>query len=557
MNINDMSVKLILYFFCIAAFLNIDILFGKDIKSSYTLLGSSSSVNFTSSNLPIVVINTHGQTIPDEPKITADMGIIYNGEGVRNNVTDPFNNYSGKIGIELHGNSTQTFPKKPYSIETRDSTGANLDVSILGMLADNDWIFLASYIDRTFIRDPLAHYLSTMTGQWSSHCRFCELVLNGEYEGIYIVVEKIKRTKNRLNLSKLTQADTSGDNLTGGYIYEVDGFVNDIATPTTPGAFGSNHRLIEYPKVEDVVSTQLNYIKSFDDGFRNVMNSSTYADQVNGYSKWIDVDAFIDELITQETIRNSDAYAWSAYFHKDKNMKLAAGPAWDFDQSSGNSSYPDNGVVGGWLFTNPGKPDVPFFWRKLYYEPDFKSKFQVKWKGLRQSVFSTDKVMAFIDSCANYLNEAQQRNFQRWPVLGVFIWRETTGYQNRNTYQKEIDYMKSFVSARLKWLDDSLHYTSNVVAEPQTQPAFFSLSQNYPNPFNPSTVINYYLPVASPVVVKVYDILGQEVTTLVNEVKSAGHYFITFNASTLSSGVYFYRITAGTFTQSKQMMLIK
>ena len=146
------------------------------------------------------------------------MGIIWNGEGVRNNVTDPFNNYSGRIGIELRGNSTQGFPKKPYAVETQDSTGANLDVSILGMPAENDWTFLASYIDRTFIRDPLAHFLSTLTGRWSSRCRFCELILNGEYEGVYIVLEKIKRTKNRLDLSKLTPADTLGDNLTGGYI---------------------------------------------------------------------------------------------------------------------------------------------------------------------------------------------------------------------------------------------------------------------------------------------------------------------------------------------------
>ena len=80
-----MSIKSSLYFFCIVAFLNIDVVSGKDIQSTGALYEISSSVNFTSSNLPIVVINTHGQTIPDYPKITADMGIIYDGAGVRNN----------------------------------------------------------------------------------------------------------------------------------------------------------------------------------------------------------------------------------------------------------------------------------------------------------------------------------------------------------------------------------------------------------------------------------------------------------------------------------------
>jgi hypothetical protein len=543
-----MSIKSSLYFFCIVAFLNIDVVSGKDIQSTGALYEISSSVNFTSSNLPIVVINTHGQTIPDDPKITADMGIIYDGAGVRNNLTDPFNNYSGKIGIELRGNSTQNFPKKPYSLETRDSTGANLDVSILGMPADNDWILLASYIDRTFIRDPLAHYLSTMTGCWSSHCRFCELILNGEYEGVYIVVEKIKRTKNRLNISKLNPADTSGDNLTGGYIYEVDGFGDD---------FG-DHRVLEYPKIEDVVNTQLNYIRSYDDSFRNVMSLSTFNDTVNGYSKWIDVDAFIDELIVQETMRNSDSYAWSAYFHKDKNKKLAAGPAWDFDQSEGNSSYPDNGVVEGWMFTNPKKTDTPFFWGKLYSDPNFKSKLQTKWKDLRESTLSNDNIMAFIDSCVDYLNEAQQRNFQKWPVLGVFIWRETAGYQDRNTYQKEIDYMKSFLSARLDWIDNQLQITSTAAAEPQTHPDVFSLTQNYPNPFNPSTEITYTLNGSSNVRLSVYDLLGREVAILVNnERKTAGKYEVIFNALNLSSGIYFYKLQTRSYVETKKMVLLK
>ena len=123
------------------------------------------------------------------------------------------------------------------------------------------------------------------------------LFLNGEYQGVYIILEKIKRTKNRLNISKLTSADTSGENLTGGYIYEVDGFGGD---------FGDN-RMIVYPKPEDVVPVQLEYIQNYDNNFRYAMALPNFADTVNGYAKWIDVNAFIDELIVQETMRNSDA----------------------------------------------------------------------------------------------------------------------------------------------------------------------------------------------------------------------------------------------------------
>jgi hypothetical protein len=183
--------------------------------------------------------------------------------------------------------------------------------------------------------------------------------------------------------------------------------------------------------------------------------------------------------------------------------------------------------------------------------------------------------MAFIDSCAKYLDEAQQRNFQKWPILGVFIWRETTGYKDRNTYQKEIDYMKSFLSSRLNWIDNQLQNTSAVVAELRAQPAVFSLTQNYPNPFNPSTAINYYLPLSSYVTVKIYDELGREVQTLVDEVKPEGNYTVKFDANSLPSGVYFCRLSivpsaqrdlvptegrngqAGRYSETKKLMLLK
>jgi hypothetical protein len=166
--------------------------------------------------------------------------------------------------------------------------------------------------------------------------------------------------------------------------------------------------------------------------------------------------------------------------------------------------------------------------------------------------------MAFIDSCANYLNEAQQRNFQKWPVLGVFIWRETVGYQDRNTYQKEIDYMKSFLSARLDWIDNQLQITSTVVAEPQTHPAVFSLMQNYPNPFNPSTKITYTLQSDGKFRLSIYDLLGREVAILVNnERKTAGEYVVSFNAANLPSGVYFYKLQTESYTETKRMVLIK
>jgi len=88
-------------------------------------------------------------------------------------------------------------------------------------------------------------------------------------------------------------------------------------------------------------------------------------------------------------------------------------------------------------------------------------------------------------------------------------------------------------------------------------PTKYELSQNYPNPFNPTTKINFALPKSGFVTLKIYDILGREIKTLVNEIKQAGNYTVDFNASEFSSGVYFYRIESGTFSEIKRMVLIK
>ena len=104
---------------------------------------------FTTSNLPIVVINTLGQNIVDDPRIVCDMGIIDNGFGNINSVNDAFNDYNGKISIEYRGSSSQSFPKKPYALETQDSIGNNNNVSLLGMPVENDWILYAPYSDKS------------------------------------------------------------------------------------------------------------------------------------------------------------------------------------------------------------------------------------------------------------------------------------------------------------------------------------------------------------------------------------------------------------------------
>ena len=407
-------------------------------------LGQTTTERF-GSNLPIFIIKTeNGDSIVDEPKITAHLGIIYNDKGELNYSDDPYNEYDGYIGIEIRGNSTAYFSKKAYSFETRDSSGEDLNVSLFGLPSESDWILRASYFDHTFARNQLANYMSRQTGYWASKTKLVEVVLNGEYRGVYLFMEKIKRDKNRVDINKLKINEISGENLTGGYIWEITSKYN----------FGERRRL-RYPKYDDVHPIQLEYIKNFDDAFRAKMNSSPsiYSNPNTGYVEHIWAESFIYEVIIQEAMRNSDAYGWSGYYHKDKNGLINAGPVWDFDQSSGNSSYPDNGVVDGWMIKHPSTNGTPFYWPKLFDDPFFKYSLSLRWRELRADKFKTENLLKYVDSIASNLSEAQIREFNKWPVLGQYVWRETLGYEDRTTYQKEVDYLKEFLKKRWDWMD--------------------------------------------------------------------------------------------------------
>ena len=188
----------------------------------------------TRSKLPIVSINTNGRAIPDEPKITATMQIRWREDGSFNEITDPPTHYNGYIGIEMRGSTSQGIsPKKPYSIETRDVLGNAIDSAILKMPKENDWALIAPYSDKSLMRDALTYHLAASFMPYAPRLRFCDVILNGQYQGIYAMTEKIKRDKNRVDISKLDSLNLVGDALTGGYILKIDKTTG--AQPTTLG----------------------------------------------------------------------------------------------------------------------------------------------------------------------------------------------------------------------------------------------------------------------------------------------------------------------------------
>ncbi len=416
----------------------------------------------TTSNLPIVVINTLGQTILDDPRIICDMGIIDNGFGLMNSLSDTFNEYNGKISIEYRGSTSQSFPKKSYALETQDINGNNNNVSLLGMPAENDWILYAPYTDKSLMRNFLTFDLGSKMGHYSPRTVYCELVVNGDYKGIYILMEKIKRDKDRIDIAKLDFDDNFGDSLTGGYIIKVDKFTG---TGSLIDSWESNYNTIggnsltiqyHYPKSIDMSSQQKSYIESYVDSFEYTLSSSFFADTTIGYNKYIDVSSFIDLYIINEFSKNIDSYRLSTYMYKDRDSnggKLTMGPFWDYNLAYGNADYCDGGIISGWEVNTDCGVTNPFWFERLLSDTAYQNKLKCRWQYLRDRSFHKDSLFNFIDSIALYLDNAQERNFQRWSILGNYVW---PNYYVGSTYQEEIDFLKTWIKDRLIWIDNNL-----------------------------------------------------------------------------------------------------
>ena len=539
------------------------------IVFNYAGQSIAQEVDFTSSNLPILLIDTHGGQIVDPVRISADLKIIYNGVGQRNNLTDTIFHYNSEIGIELRGSTSQNWPKKPYRFETHDSLGEDFNVSLLGMPEENDWILNNPWSDKTLIRNVLSYKISNDLGRYASRTRFCEVWLNEQYRGVYVLMEKLKRDRNRVDIARLDSSDVEGDDLTGGYIIKID--KND---GEQLGGWRSEKRTnyqYHYPKPSEILDVQKDYIIDFMDTFEKLMDSPGYADPDTGYTKYFDVDAFVDFCIVNEISKNIDGYRLSTFMYKDRDSDgglLTLGPVWDFNLSFGNSYYYDGERIENWnleTLIDATKGDfAPPFWMEIIWNDEtFKSRFKERWKNLRQTKLQTSTLLDYIDAVADTLDEAQQRNFMVWPLLGVYEW---PNFFIGDTWEEEIEHLKEWTQARLEWIDEAVEIFGNPKTEVTTDPgqfaSGFSLEQNYPNPFNPSTHINYRLTEYSHVTLKIYNMIGQEIKSLVDEHQSAGSKTVQWEGNDnfgnqAPSGLYTYHLKVDAKILTRKMLLIQ
>lgn len=410
------------------------------------------------SNLPILMVDTYGAGIESELKIEANLMIIDNGEGQTNAIDDELT-AEYMVGIKFRGSSSQGFDKNSFSVETWDENGEDgedIDVALLGLPEEEDWVFHGPFADKTLVRNALTMQLSQDMGNYASRYRFFEFVLNDDYKGVYLLMEKMKRDKNRIDIAAQNPDDS--DNITGGYVLKIDwpdegSWTTEFETVNGEGTF------IEYvyPKFDEITEEQENYIQGYIYDFEEAVFADDFTNtKGQRYDELIDLNSFVDFMIINELSKNVDGYKLSSFLYKDKDGPLKAGPIWDFNIAWYNSDYCAGDDYQNWIFNEAECEDLelmPLWWERFWEDPIYKETLECRWTNLRANEFSNENIIALVDAYADLLADAQERNYERWDVLEEYTWGHP---EVPGTYAGEIENLKTFIANRLGWMDEQL-----------------------------------------------------------------------------------------------------
>jgi hypothetical protein len=357
--------------------------------------------------------------------------------------------------IRGRGNSTWGQIKNPYKIQFTDDASYAGIPDFLGMKKNRNWALLADYFDRSLLRNKLAFSLGSSSVfsdglKWTPSGQHVEVYLNDDYVGVYLLTEDIRIDPARLNIRKMS-ASTPVNDVDGGYLAEVDfrlncynqGEINlQLVTPQSVPI------CINTPDESAITQNQLSFIK-------NLLVSTErelYANDTHA----INLVSFVDWYLLNELFRNPDAaFGSSVYLWKDtdgaanpQDRLLNLGPIWDFDRSAGNVNYDEQWKTEGCHVNHSGWYRESANWlMPLSANSQFVDFVIARWKQQRPTLKTF--INASIDTYAVRIDEAQQRNFARWPWLAPNL----VNYYPFSSHAEEVAFLKSFLNDRMVWLD--------------------------------------------------------------------------------------------------------
>ena len=428
------------------------------------------SLETFTSDLPVVVLHTLGSGSPNASRQTsANLSVYEPDRGVTSLARPP--TLITRAALKLRGSSTQDLAKSSFAVEFWDEFNADVDLEILGMPADSDWVLYAvTQYEPAMIHNPFVHQLARDLGAYSSRTRFVEVFLNtgtgpistNHYNGIYVLEEKIKIAPDRIAIDGLEAEHVQPPEVTGGYVFKMD------RLDPGDGGFKAGGQTFAYvdPKEREIKLPQRDpqeqYLKKFLNDFNQALNSPDWLDPKLGYRPYIDTGAWIDFHLIESLTGSVDAFTLSTYFYKPRNGKLVSGPHWDYDRAFAG---PGAGASRSWLtatFTG---------WNaRLFRDKDFWQLWIDRFQQLRLSHLSLTNVFRLIDGFAGEVRQAQPRETARWRVA-----------LRGGTYQNEVNLMRNWLSNHLDYLDKQFTPPPSLSASGGRISAGFALELAVPN----------------------------------------------------------------------------
>lgn len=408
--------------------------------------------------LPSLSITTDGAApiVSKENYVTGQFTL--NGEGVEQT--------TGTMEIRGRGNSTWSWPKKPYRLKLTNST------SLLGMPASKHWVLLANYADKTLMRNDITFMFSNSLGmEYTPRTQYVEVKLNGTYQGVYQLVEHIRVAKDRVNIPEMKVTDIDAEKITGGYLMEIDfRYHKDFCIGNTWDDFcvnGENlNRKIDFcidsthgmdpfclqsPEtlLDPAWSAQREYIEKYFADTETALFGSDFKDADKGYAAYLDVDSTINYYLLNELFKNPDGATASAFVYKKRNGKLFFGPVWDFDLAYGNAGYNDVDKTYGWYIRNSS------WFKRLFEDPAFEAKVKARWQALKAEG-KFELVFIYAEARATWLEKQQIKNYGIWSVTDFAPWIMHGGHGGTGSYEAEVKEMIRWQRERYKWMDSQL-----------------------------------------------------------------------------------------------------
>lgn len=420
-------------------------------------------------HLPLVIIDTGGQEIPGVPNgeedyygeelyTTAEDGTdfinvqvtVIDNEDQNNHPSDT-PDFTTASQFRIRGHASRHFEKSPYLLKFIDEDGEDNPISVMGMGAHNEWVLNGPYLDKSLIRNYLCYNLAGEIMEYAPNVRYCELIVDGDYRGLYLMVESITAGDDcRLNLRS-----TVKDSSITGYLLRLDrtveeevGSTRDIYTYMERMIFVRDDEAIRYPGKNRLTEELAREIELEYSAFEKALYSYDYDTEEYGYWNYIDVDNFVDYFIINEFTRNVDSGRYSTYLYKELGEKYKL-CVWDFNNAMDN--FPDDEIT-----TENFALSDRVWYDMLFRDEEFAERVIERYWELRRTVLSDEYLNRYIDETLEWLGPAIDRNTERWRE-SIEEWEPLTP-EERNVYSQEeaVDQVRHWLHERGEWLDENI-----------------------------------------------------------------------------------------------------